>query len=507
MSMISWPFDSTVTEDTEGNPIYSRTYSSDVLATILRKYFRNGVFTSAEDSFRVLAGSGMALSVSAGHCLINGRHGYNESAQSIAVSSANPSLPRIDLVVLRLDLGVNVLDINVAVVAGTPATTPSAPALTRNSTVYEMALAEVYVGAGVTEITQAKITDTRLDSSRCGVVASIIGDTDTSTYYAQIAADLAEFRAGREADFDAWYNTIVAVLDEATAGHLLNIIRYQSPITLTAVLPAAGWSAGPPYSQSVSVEGLLSADVPLVDIVLSETAETALAQLDAYGLIHRAVAGDGALTAVCLESVPDVDLTLSLRVMRGITDGAPVGMVPASLIQMEDGKTAEEAVALKANATDVMRLLISRTIQSGESLANITWEQDDNGNALSLHEAELRIWIPANGATVGSNAYVAGKVNGVSSGYYGSTSDEAATLEITVFRAAFGTALTTLKLMGNKLQCVNQYRYSDGTTRAAGTRVSGSKDSISAITSIYLAVSGAGLTAFPVGTIFEIYGR
>ena len=45
MAMISWPFDSTVTYDGQGNPIYTKTYSSDVLASILRKYFRNGVFT------------------------------------------------------------------------------------------------------------------------------------------------------------------------------------------------------------------------------------------------------------------------------------------------------------------------------------------------------------------------------------------------------------------------------------------------------------------------------
>ena len=225
MAMVSWPFDSTVTYDGQGNPIYAKAYSSDVLANILRKYFRNGVFTDEEGCFQVLENGGMRVQVSPGHCLIQGRHGYNEAAATLTVSNADPALPRIDLVVLRLNLGVSALSIEPFIVTGSTAVSPAAPALTRNSTVYEIALAEIHVAAGASAITQAVITDTRLDSSRCGVVASIIGDTDTSTYYAQIAADLAAFKAGREADFDAWFAGIVDILDTSTAGNLLNRIQ------------------------------------------------------------------------------------------------------------------------------------------------------------------------------------------------------------------------------------------------------------------------------------------
>jgi len=240
--MISWPFDSTVTYDGQGNPIYTKSYSSDVLANILRKYFRNGVFTDTADCFQVLENNGMNISVSPGHCLIQGRHGYNEAANTLTISTANASLPRIDLVVLRLDLGVNALSIIPAIVTGAAAVTPVAPALTRNSTVYELSLAEIHVAAGLATITQAVILDTRLDSDRCGVVASIIGETDTSTYYAQIAADLAEFKAGREADFDAWFSGIVEILDESTAGNLLNrILALETNVTVnTNVAPTLG---------------------------------------------------------------------------------------------------------------------------------------------------------------------------------------------------------------------------------------------------------------------------
>ncbi len=307
MAMISWPFDSTVTYDGQGNPIYTKTYSSDVLANILRKYFRNGVFTDSEDCFQVLENSGMELSVSPGHCLIQGRHGYNEAYTTLTVSNADPALPRIDLVVLRLNLGVSALSIELFMVDGTAAVSPVAPALTRNSTIYELALAEIYVAAGVTAITQAVITDTRLDSDRCGVVASILGDTDTSTYYAQIAADLAEFKAGREADFDAWFSGIVDILDENTAGNLLNLINKYKAKTTTVVLDADDWTGEGPYTQTKSVS-LVPADCVL-------HAGPVESSRDAYAAsdVHVSAASEGSVTFAAVVE-PEEDLTVQIAV-------------------------------------------------------------------------------------------------------------------------------------------------------------------------------------------------
>ncbi len=307
MAMISWPFDSTVTYDGQGNPIYTKTYSSDVLASILRKYFRNGVFTDVEDCFQVLENSGMELSVSPGHCLIQGRHGYNEASSALTVSNADPALPRIDLVVLRLNLGVSALSIELFMVDGIPAVTPAAPALTRNSTIYELALAEIYVAAGVTAITQALITDTRLDSDRCGVVASMIGDTDTSTYYAQIAADLAEFKAGREADFDAWFSGIVDILDENTAGNLLGLINKYKAKCTTVVLDAEDWTGEDPHTQTKSV-GIVPADCVL-------HAGPAEASRDAYAAsdVHVSAASEGSVTFTAAVE-PEEDLTVQIAV-------------------------------------------------------------------------------------------------------------------------------------------------------------------------------------------------
>lgn len=225
---ISWPFDSTVTDDTEGNPIYSRTYSANVLARVLQKYFRNGVFNDVSTGLQVVQSTGMAVTVKPGDALINGRHFYEESERKMTIAAANASLNRIDTVVCRLNLGVSALSIDLYVLTGTPAASPTAPALTRNASVYELGLANVLIVKNTTSIPQARITDTRLDSDRCGVVASIVGDTDTSTYYAQIQADLAAFKSEEQAAFVAWFENVQNILDENAAGNLLNLINQVS---------------------------------------------------------------------------------------------------------------------------------------------------------------------------------------------------------------------------------------------------------------------------------------
>ena len=53
---------------------------------------------------------------------------------------------------------------------GVSSTTPIAPELVRESNYYEIALADIYVMPGATEITNTNIVDTRLDRDLCGMV-------------------------------------------------------------------------------------------------------------------------------------------------------------------------------------------------------------------------------------------------------------------------------------------------------------------------------------------------
>lgn len=324
---VSWPFDSTLTQDAQGNPVYSRAYSSDLIARILTRYFRNGVFPDPSTCLQVRQNEGMTVLVKQGAANVNGRHFEEQSDRVLTVQAADANLDRIDTVVLRLNLELNVLTVDLYIVKGEAAATPAAPALTRNVSVWELGLANLFIAKGVTTVTQERITDTRLDSDRCGVVASIIGDTDTSAYYDQIAADLAAFRSGAEANFaqfsatqqaafTAWFAAVRETLGGDVAGNLLNLINAHAPISLAVSLPASGWAGNGPYTQTVAAAGMLATDTPFADVTLSDAAETARAQLEAYALVGRIDVGAGSVTVTCYDSAPAVDLTVSLKVVR-----------------------------------------------------------------------------------------------------------------------------------------------------------------------------------------------
>jgi hypothetical protein len=86
---------------------------------------------------------------------------YNDAATVVAITTANPTNPRIDLVCATVqDAYYTGAQNNVIfqVVVGTPASSPVAPALPANS----IALAEVDVAAGALSITSGDITDLRV---------------------------------------------------------------------------------------------------------------------------------------------------------------------------------------------------------------------------------------------------------------------------------------------------------------------------------------------------------
>ena len=150
-----------------------RVYNAADFAGYFGKLVSNGIFTKTADNLQVIAATGMNIKVQAGSAWIDGYSYENTDALTLAVSTADGINPRIDRVVLRW----SAVDRNIqlAVKAGAAAANPSAPALTRNSNVYELGLADIAVGKGVTTVIAGNITDTRLNTSLCGTVNSLIG--------------------------------------------------------------------------------------------------------------------------------------------------------------------------------------------------------------------------------------------------------------------------------------------------------------------------------------------
>ena len=132
----------------------------------------SGVFSSAED-FPVTAAGGLKVTVGAGRGWVHPSRftGYSITKReddTLTMPLADPSLPRIDRIVMRYDAGARAASLQV--LQGTASSTPTAPAISRTELIYDLCLAEITRPAGSTSISTGQITDTRLDEALCGIV-------------------------------------------------------------------------------------------------------------------------------------------------------------------------------------------------------------------------------------------------------------------------------------------------------------------------------------------------
>lgn len=223
--MLAFPFDSRV--EVVENPIthepetqFDRAVSSQPMRHLMRKLFTTGIMPDLSDNYLVSAGTdGMTVVVHSGFAVVDGGLALETEDRTLEVTAADTTLDRIDTVVLRWNENVDVRTADLYVVSGTPSANPVRPELQRGESIYEIGLADIFITRSVATITNEKITDTRYEAERCGVVRSI-SEYDTTYIYQQVQADLASFKANEQAEFVAWFESIQDILDENVAAHL-----------------------------------------------------------------------------------------------------------------------------------------------------------------------------------------------------------------------------------------------------------------------------------------------
>lgn len=215
-----------------------------------RCIFLDGVEYTAADLYRLislLVGNGvymnelaptatnenMSITHGVGHAWISGVAYWNTTPFILDIATADGSLNRYDSLMLRLDLSVN--ETYAVIVQGAYATSPTPPACTRNAETFDLKLCDIYVPAGCTKITQDQIIDTRLDSSVCGVPVFPVEHLDMTSFYRQIATDLANFQQKNEADFTAWVEDQKDT-NLATMAALVEIVRNTSDDSKAEIL-------------------------------------------------------------------------------------------------------------------------------------------------------------------------------------------------------------------------------------------------------------------------------
>lgn len=193
MAQTSWPFENIDTSETQ-----------------FSQWARNigeGVKEDALNELQVFADStGMRVKVRSGQAMVRGHYYQSTAEEIVLIAASDPSNPRIDVIALELDPTAN--SILLKAITGTPASSPSAPALTQtDGGIYQIKLAHVAVGTGVTTISAGNVTDMR---------TYLATAADLATDVAQLQSDLSTLTVADITDLTASAAEI-NVLDGMTA--------------------------------------------------------------------------------------------------------------------------------------------------------------------------------------------------------------------------------------------------------------------------------------------------
>ena len=222
----------------------------------------SGVFAGGDNvAVSALSTPGMAVEVSDGIGWLSnaGKNGIvwwvdNESVEGsklqLSIDPADGVLNRIDRIVVEWKT-TNYVDYpEVKVLKGKTGSSAVAPALTNNSTIRQISLARVSVPAGITAVTDAMITDERMDTTVCGLVTETTG-LDTSTMHAQ---------------FEALLNGVQQELKDLEAGTAVELkkLLFRDPTVQASAFVQDSTYEGYPYRAAVALSGVVATMVPEV---------------------------------------------------------------------------------------------------------------------------------------------------------------------------------------------------------------------------------------------------
>lgn len=200
---------------------YDRTYNADQMSTYFEGLVSDGVYEAVDDGMQVLAATGMQVQVGAGRAIIDSKWIKNTAAYPLTINAAHVTLNRYTAIVIRLDLFARTIAITTK--DGENATAPVKPIITNSETIKEMCLAYIYIGRGVTSISQANIEDTRPDNDVCGWVTGIVQQVDTSklflqwqTAYEEFYQQMQTWQQQQESAFDTWFSALTDQLNVNT---------------------------------------------------------------------------------------------------------------------------------------------------------------------------------------------------------------------------------------------------------------------------------------------------
>lgn len=212
-------------DETLGLPVFDRAVTEEFLEKLFFMVYGDGVFPSPSTAFQLRAGAGLTAAIQPGALFCQGKFAYDTEAAPVTFTRNSGEQNLIARLVFRRDLPNRTGGF--VVLYGTPAAEPQAPSLTRTADVHELGIADVLLKAGAESITDADITDLRMDSSLCGIITGSLEITDTTEIFAQFKAVFQGLFERLEAE--------AAALEDVIAG-----IEQGSEVMLRAVYDTDG---------------------------------------------------------------------------------------------------------------------------------------------------------------------------------------------------------------------------------------------------------------------------
>lgn len=207
-----------------------RTYSANDMNKPYKRVITEGIFATPQGTpstdFQVLsANNAMNIIVKKGEGLLGNRWIELESDTVITVTANTGITPRRDSIIVRVDNTQSGRVAQVIYREGTASSNPMPPNLINTDTIKEIRVANIYVAAGATWISQDAITDLR-GSGECPWITSLIKQVDTSTLYAQWQKAYQDYYDTETAAFNAFMESLTQQLTVNT-----NVVTYESHYT------------------------------------------------------------------------------------------------------------------------------------------------------------------------------------------------------------------------------------------------------------------------------------